>query len=222
MVQLSDLTKPFYRTGEIAKMIGRSTRVVQNYCIRGELVDQVQPNGKRLIAKEDAVAFFKHLGLLVENDPRVDALYARVSTAKQKQRGDLDRQIAYISQAIVTKTPKDLRIFSEVGGGLNDHRRELGKLMKMVSERKIDRIFILYRDRLTRFGFGYLEQFCTAFGTKIEIISDEESDKSAEDELAEDLVSIIHSFSGKLYGLREKVRKKINKVLDEKEGVESG
>ena len=104
---------------------------------------------------------------------------------------------------------------------MNDHRRELGKLLKMVSERKIDRIFILYRDRLTRFGFGYLEQFCNAFGTKIEVISDEENDKSAEEELAEDLVSIIHSFSGKLYGLRGKVRKKINKVLDG-EGAECG
>jgi len=94
--------------------------------------------------------------------------------------------------------------------------------LKLVAERKVDRVFVLYKDRLTRFGFGYLELFCAAFGTKIEVISEEVSDKTAEEELAEDLVSIIHSFSGKLYGLRGKVRKKINKVLDEEEGVESG
>lgn len=217
MVQKSNLIKPFYRTGEIAKMIGRSTRVVQNYCIRGELVAQIQPNGKRLIARENVIDFLSRLGLLVEDEPRVDVLYARVSTSKQKARGDLQRQIDYISQAIVTKTPKQLQIFSEVGGGLNDHRRELGKVLKLVAERKVDRIFVLYKDRLTRFGFGYLEQFCAAFGTKIKVISEEVSDKTAEEELAEDLVSIIHSFSGKLYGLRGKVRLKINKVLDEKE-----
>ena len=217
MVQKSNLIKPFYRTGEIAKMIGRSTRVVQNYCIRGKLVAQIQPNGKRLIARENVIDFLSRLGLLVEDEPRVDVLYARVSTSKQKARGDLQRQIDYISQAIVTKTPKQLQIFSEVGGGLNDHRRELGKVLKLVAERKVDRIFVLYKDRLTRFGFGYLEQFCAAFGTKIEVISEEVSDKTAEEELAEDLVSIIHSFNGKLYGLRGKVRLKINKVLDEKE-----
>ena len=222
MIQKSNLTKPFYRSGEVAKMIGRTTRVVQNYCIRGELIAQIQPNGKRLIARENVVDFLSRLGLLVEDEPRVDVLYARVSTSKQKVRGDLQRQIDYISQAIVTKTPKQLQIFSEVGGGLNDHRRELGKVLKMVAERKVDRIFVLYKDRLTRFGFGYLEQFCAAFGTKIEVISEEVSDKTAEEELAEDLVSIIHSFSGKLYGLRGKVRSKINKVLDEERGVKSG
>ena len=74
-------------------------------------------------------------------------------------------------------------------------------------ENKVDRIFILYKDRLTRFGFTYLPTMCNKFNTTIEIIIDEIKEKSMQEELAEDIISIIHSFSGKFYGLRNKLQK---------------
>ena len=75
---------------------------------------------------------------------------------------------------------------------------------------------ILYKDRLTRFGFHYLEQICDKFGTKIIVISKEIQEKSIQEELAEDIISIIHSFSGKLYGMRNAIKEKLNKELSDK------
>ena len=85
----------------------------------------------------------------------------------------------------------------------------------MVMNDEIDRIFILYKDRLTRFGFNYLEQICNKFGTKIIVISEEIQEKSIQEELAEDIISIIHSFSGKLYGMRNKIKEKLEKELSD-------
>lgn len=85
----------------------------------------------------------------------------------------------------------------------------------MVMNDEIDRIFILYKDRLTRFGFNYLEQICNKFGTKIIVISEEIQEKSIQEELAEDIISIIHSFSGKLYGMRNKIKEKLDKELSD-------
>ena len=79
----------------------------------------------------------------------------------------------------------------------------------------MDRIFILCRDRLTRFGFHYIEQICRKFGTRIEVISDEAETKSEQEELAEDIIFIIHSFSGKLYGMRSRFREVIDNSIKE-------
>ena len=80
-------------------------------------------------------------------------------------------------------------------------------------QNKIDRIFILYKDRLTRCGFNYIETICNHFNTKIVVLSKEKEDKSIQEELAEDIISIIHSFSSKLYGMRKKVKEEIEKKL---------
>lgn len=80
-------------------------------------------------------------------------------------------------------------------------------------EDKIDRIFITHKDRLTRFGFNYLTLICNHHQTKIVVLSNEMNNKSMEEELAEDIIAIIHSFSGKLYGMRSKVQKEVEKEL---------
>lgn len=69
---------------------------------------------------------------------------------------------------------------------------------------KVDRIFVLYKDRLTRFGYNCLKLICNKHNTDIVILSSESNDKSISEELADDIISIIHSFSGKLYGMRKK------------------
>lgn len=215
MVKKSELTKEYYKTGELAKMIGKQTRTVQSYCIRGDISSIIIPSGKRIISRDEVIKYLRSSNLLYEDDNKIDLIYARVSTNKQKNSGDLDRQIEYITKEIITKNPKNLKIFSEVGSGLNDNRKELKKLLDMVMNDEVDRIFILYKDRLTRFGFNYLEQICNKYGTKIIIISEEIQEKSIQEELVEDIISIIHSFSGKLYGMRNKIKEKLDKELSD-------
>lgn len=216
MVKKSELTKEYYKTGELAKMIGKQTRTVQSYCTKGYINSIIIPSGKRIISRDEVIKYLKKSKLLYEDNNKIDLIYARVSTNKQKNRGDLDRQIEYITKKIININPKNLKIFSEVGSGLNDNRKELNKVLAMVTNDEIDRIFILYKDRLTRFGFHYLEQICDKFGTKIIVISKEIQEKSIQEELAEDIISIIHSFSGKLYGMRNAIKEKLDKELSDK------
>jgi DNA binding domain, excisionase family len=215
MIKKSELTKEYYKTGELAKMIGKQTRTVQSYCIKGDINSIIIPSGKRIISRDEVIKYLRSSNLLYEDDNKIDLIYARVSTNEQKNRGDLDRQIDYIIREIIAKNPKNLKVFSEVGSGLNDNRTELKKLLDMVMNDEVDRIFILYKDRLTRFGFNYLEQICNKFGTKIIVISEEIQEKSIQEELAEDIISIIHSFSSKLYGMRNKIKEKIDKELSD-------
>lgn len=215
MIKKSELTKEYYKTGELAKMIGKQTRTVQSYCIKGDINSIIIPSGKRIISRDEVIKYLRSSNLLYEDDNKIDLIYARVSTNEQKNRGDLDRQIDYIIREIIAKNPKNLKVFSEVGSGLNDNRTELKKLLDMVINDEVDRIFILYKDRLTRFGFNYLEQICNKFGTKIIVISEEIQEKSIQEELAEDIISIIHSFSGKLYGMRNKIKEKLDKELSD-------
>ena len=213
MILKSKLNKKFYKPKEIAILLGLNSRTIQNYCRKGIIKDQKLPSGKRIIQHEDFIAFLESKNLIYDDiNERMDIIYCRVSTNKQKNNGDLNRQKEKIINNIIYKNPNNLKIFTEVGSGLNDNRKQLNKIIDLVSENKVNRIFILYKDRLTRFGFNYLEKFFNKYNTKIEVISDKIKEKSIEEELAEDIISIIHSFSGKLYGLRKKINLEINKI----------
>ena len=215
MIKISELTKEYYRPGELAEMTGRSVRTIQNYCIDGRIKCKITEKGRRMIARDEMIRHLRKCKMISMKEERMDIAYARVSTSVQKKRGDLDRQAEYIIKEIVTKNPKNLKIFKEVGSGMNDERRELSKVLNLVMEKKVDRIFILYKDRLTRFAFHYIEQMCKKFGTRIEVISNEMETKSEQDELAEDIISIIHSFGGKLYGMRNRFREAIDSSIKE-------
>ena len=77
----------------------------------------------------------------------------------------------------------------------------------MVENNEANRVFVTYRDRLTRFGFHYLEAMFKSHGVEIVVVKDQEKEKPVQEELVEDMMSLIASFSGKLYGLRSKKNK---------------
>jgi len=94
------------------------------------------------------------------------------------------------------------------------------KLFEYVVSRQVDVVVVTYRDRLTRFGFEYLEYFFKQYGVRIEVIYGDEP-KDAHQELVEDLLSIATSFAGKLYGMRSHRKKRFleefEKLLEEVE-----
>lgn len=216
MVKRSKLTKKFYRPGEVAEMLSVHTRTIQNYCMRGELGEVFSHTGRRYIPHESLITYLEDKGLLEDDTgkERYDVIYARVSTHKQKKRGDLDRQVDKIKVYISEKNPRNLKVITDVASGLNDNRRGLTNLLKEILDEKVSRVFVEYKDRLTRFGYKYLKIICDYTETELVIISDEEENRSIEEELAEDIISIIHSFSGKLYGLRRKVKEEVTKELE--------
>ena len=133
----------------------------------------------------------------MERLQKKDVIYCRVSSHDQKKHGDLDRQIQFL-----IKNNNDLInpvILSEVGSGLNDKRKQLQKLLKMVLNDEVSRIFITYEDRLTRFGFEYLKTMCEMHGTEIIVVQDIDVKKSIEQELMEDTMLLMAFFAGKHY-----------------------
>jgi len=130
------------------------------------------------------------------------AIYSRVSTTKQKK--DLENQQNILINYCNKNGMKVDYTFSDIASGMNENRKDLNKLLKEVTSGKISKIFITHKDRLTRFGYGYLETFCNIHGTTIEVLNSNEN-KSFQEELTEDLISIIHHFSMKFYGKRRKL-----------------
>jgi predicted site-specific integrase-resolvase len=197
-------------------MLGVVPMTVIGYDKRGIMSFERSATNRRIITKSNLIKYLDSVGLLMDdsNNVRYDAVYGRVSTQKQCQRGDLDNQINTILAYTATRNPVNIHIYKDVGSGLNDNRKELLKLLNDIQQNKINRLFITYKDRLTRFGFNYLNEICKYHNTTIISISNEVIEKSVQEELAEDLCAIIHSFSGKLYGLRKSQLKDINTELN--------
>jgi excisionase family DNA binding protein len=156
-------------------------------------------------------------GLPISKEVRA-IVYARVSSSDQKS--DLERQVEYLTQYCSSKGYRVLDVLSDVASGLKTDRRGLLKLFDYVVNRQVDVVVVTYRDRLTRFGFEYLEHFFNQYGVRIEVVFGEEP-KHAYQELVEDLIEIVTSFAGKLYGMRSHKKKRLvegfKKLLEEVE-----
>ncbi|EHP71271.1 putative site-specific integrase-resolvase, partial [Metallosphaera yellowstonensis MK1] len=124
-------------------------------------------------------------------------IYARVSSADQRE--DLERQVNYLTNYATAKGYKVVEVIKDIASGLNTQRKGLLRLFKLVEGRSVDVVLLTYKDRLTRFGFEYLEEFFSTMGVRIEVVFGEEPNTR---ELVEDLISIITSFAGKIYGMR--------------------
>jgi putative resolvase len=101
----------------------------------------------------------------------------------------------------------EIQILSDIGSGLNEDRKNFLKLLDMVSEERVSKVIVAYKDRLTRFGFETLQRIFSKFGTAIEVVNHEE--KTPQEELVEDLITIVSHFAGKLYGMRSHRYKEI-------------
>jgi len=106
-----------------------------------------------------------------------------------------------ITNYATVKGYKVVEVLKDIANGLNKQRKGLLELFKLVEGRSVDVVLITYKDRLTRFGFEYIEEFFSTMGVRIEVVFGEEP-KDGTQELVEDLISIITSFAGKIYGMR--------------------
>ena len=136
------------------------------------------------------------------------AIYARVSSNENKK--NLETQADRLKQYCIAKGYQITEIEKEIGSGVNDSRK---KLKKLLESDNWGIIVVEHKDRLTRFGFNYIEILLNKEGRKIEVVNMAEDEKS---DLMTDLISIIYSFSAKMYGLRRSKRKteKIIKFIE--------
>lgn len=209
MYKRSDFTKHAYKTAEIMEILNISYSTIKNYDKQGKLPIQRTKTGRRIILKEDLLNYLDSLKMLVHDDEIIkhDVIYARVSSNEQKTNGDLDRQTTFLMENC-----HDLQkpvVLKEVGSGLNDKRKKIQELIHMVENNKVNRVFVTYRDRLTRFGFYYIESMFKSHGVEIVVVKDKDKDKEklVQKELIDDMMALIASFSGKLYGMCSKKNK---------------
>ena len=195
---------------EAKELLGVSTKTIQNWDKAGIISVVRTPGGRRRIPLSE----IERIRGVSSSQKKKLAIYARVSSNEQKQKGDLERQINFVKENLDEEFLL-VDTLSDVGSGLNDKRKGLHKLMKLAKEKEITDVAIRYKDRLTRFGYGYLEEYFNSHGVTIHVLDQEEEIKKAQEELADDLISIITSSSGKLYGLHSKKHKELQKTAKE-------
>lgn len=188
-----------YRTGKVAEMLGVNKVTVIRWIKQGKI--KAVRIGREFRIPEDEVK-----RLLKGKTANTAVIYARVSSSDQ--RSDLERQVEYLKEYCSAKGYNVVNILTDIASGLNEKRRGLKKLFDYVVNGKIDVVVVSYKDRLTRFGFGYLEEFFNSHGVRIEVVFGDEP-KDLQQELIEDLIAIVTSFAGRLYGMRSHKKKKV-------------
>ena len=128
----------------------------------------------------------------------------------------MNRQIEAVKLFAIDYNVRNLLIKKDIGSGLDDNRKNLNELIGLIQQGKVNRLFITYKDRLTCFGFNYIKKICDFHEVEIIVVSDVKDKKSESEELVEDIIALIDSFSGKFYGLREKIKEGLED--DDKEG----
>ena len=186
------------KSKEVLSTLGISRVTLCRYVKLGKIRVIELPNGYYDYNKEDV---YKLKGLDVK---RKKVVYARVSTSKQKT--DLENQIENIT-AYANKNGYGIdEVYSDIASGMNLDRKSFTKLLSAVMANEIDEVFISYKDRLARLDFDLVSRLFSQYGTRITVINSNEN-KSAEEELFADLMSIIHSFSMKAYSKRRLAKK---------------
>jgi len=187
-----------YTMKEASKLLGVHIRTIQKWDKAGKIRCVRTVGGKRRVPESEIKRI---LGI---HEERKIIGYARVSSRTQKD--DLERQIELIKN-YARERDWEIEILKDVSSGLKEDRRNFQKLLRMVINKEVSKVIIAYPDRLTRFGFKTLEEFFRSYGTEIVVINHEE--KSPQEELVEDLITIISHFAGKLYGMRSHKYKKV-------------
>lgn len=214
MIRESELTQETYRPGEIGRMVGVNARTVYNYYDQGKLTMHFTPGGKLFAYKEDVADFLDSRGFLLrDGNLRYDVIYARVSSHDQKKSGDLDRQISDLIQGASGKL-RNVEIITDVASGLNSNRQGLNKLIEKIINKEVRYVVIYSKDRLTRFGYEFLKTFFNSYGTSIVLAKPDEGTEVTQ-ELVDDMMSLISSFSGRFYGLRSAEKQKAREVIEE-------
>ena len=215
MIERKDLNKEWYKSGEVAKMLGVVPKTILNYRDSGLIKMRFDPETSRwYISKSELIELLKKKDLFHEEEViKLPVIYARVSSNEQKLRGELQRQVERLEDYCKLHNAFEYEIYTDVDSGLNAKRNGLNRLIDHVMTHSVSIVYITYRDRLTRFGFEYLEKFFRHFGTEI-VVLDDASDGVMQDELVDDMVSVVASMSGGLDGIHPSKRKRIKGYLD--------
>lgn len=183
------------KISQYAKMEGVKYRAIWNRIQKGQIeIERTKSGGVRIIIDE-------------AKEQRV-AVYCRVSSSENK--GNLEKQKERVLNYCSAKGYQVEKVVCEVGSGLNDNRK---KLQSILNDASITRIVVEHSDRFSRFGMNYISELMKLQGRTIEVINKQGNEP---DDLMQDFVSIITSFTARLYGQR-RTKRKTEKLIKELE-----
>ena len=194
----------YYSIHAFSKILGVTPQTLRNWDRLGKLKPHhTAENGYRYYSQEQ-------LDSILDNQKvkRITIGYCRVSSYKQKD--DLNRQCENMRTYLLAQG-KPFRIIQDIGSGINYRNKGLIELIELINDNRVDKVVILYKDRLLRFGAELVEEFARLHNCEIEII--DYADKTEQQELVEDLIQIITVFSCKLQGKRAHKAKKLIQEL---------
>jgi predicted site-specific integrase-resolvase len=183
-----------YSPKQFGQMIGRTVSTLQKWDRQGILKAHRSPTNRRYYTHDQYLAY---RGLLAQDTGQV-IVYARVSSAGQKP--DLANQVAALQAYCATHGYQPDEWIEEIGSGLNYQRKRFNQILGQIELGQVRQLIIAHQDRLVRFGFEWFAAFCERHGTELLIVNGDTL--SPEQELVQDLLTIVHVFSARLYGLR--------------------
>ena len=198
-----------YKPKDFSKLLNVTVRTLQKWDREGILVANRTPTNRRYYTHKQYLDFSG----ITEKTKGKTIIYSRVSTKNQSD--NLENQVDFLQDFanargwIIDNTIRDY------GSGLNYNRKKWNQLIEEVMTGNIDKILISHRDRFVRFGFEWFENFCSKFGTEIVVVNNDKL--SLHEELVQDIISILHMFSCRIYGLR----KYKNKIKDDEDIAKS-
>ena len=187
---------------EVKKRLGITSQTLNNYRRQGKIKYQ-EINSRNFLYDIDSLMMSK---------PKIkkSVIYCRVSNAKQKD--DLEKQEKILREFVASKGIIPDKVYKDIASGMNEDRKGFNSLIKEVQDGNIDTIYISYKDRLTRFGYNYIEKWFSSYGTDIVYINFTK-EEDFQTELNQDLISIIHHFSMKMSSNRRNMLKTVNENL---------
>ena len=202
-----------YSPAEAAKRLGVCTKTIHRWDKAGRIKTiRTATNQRRISGSE-----IKRL-LRLEGGERLRCVvYARVSSQKQAKEGNLERQRDRLVKAAQAKGYELVSVITEQASGLNENRRGLRKLFRLVSKDQVDVVVVEFKDRLARFGYAYIQEALRFRGVEIELLEQQEA-KDTTQEMVQDMLAIVAVFAAKLYGSRsKKFQKKVKQAMKESE-----
>lgn len=194
------------KAGKVMDLLQISRSTLKRYREKGILKARRLPSGQ-YIFDDDSVFFLKN-----GRSPRLTLLYGRVSTYKQKH--DLANQMQELQDFAAKKGYQVGGCYQDIASGISfKNRKQFFKMLDLIIDGKVERVVITHQDRLSRVGFELFEYLFRNYDTKIEVISDELNPKTDEQELFEEIISLLHCFSMRDYSHRRKEQKLIEQTL---------
>lgn len=184
-----------FSIGVAARRLGRTVKTLQRWDRLGMLRAIRTATGRRVYT--DAL-LRQALGLKPDAATRVTLAYCRVSS--QSQRPDLKNQLRVVGEFATARGLANVEFVQEIGGGLNFKRPHFLRLVDRIIAGEVAILILAHRDRLARFGFELLAHLCEVHDCQLLVLGSEQL--SPEAEMVQDLLTIVHCFSSRLYGLR--------------------